>query len=99
MTKEFRYFSYLKLDSSVVTLCTKTDGKWKDRQNGFKNGKTQLFNSRGVVKWAYFQKKWSVPLKEPYFLSVKIVLINQRTFIYYNESFVEWNDSMDVKDS
>ncbi len=29
MTKEFRYFSYLKLDSSVVTLCTKTDGKWK----------------------------------------------------------------------
>ncbi len=29
MTKEFWYFSYLKLDSSVVTLCTKTDGKWK----------------------------------------------------------------------
>ncbi len=29
MTKEFRYFSYLKLDSSVVTSCTKTDGKWK----------------------------------------------------------------------
>ncbi len=29
MTKEFRYFSYLKLDSSVVTLCTKTDVKWK----------------------------------------------------------------------
>ncbi len=27
-----------------------------------KNGKTQLFNSRGGVKWAYFQKKWSVPL-------------------------------------
>ncbi len=25
MTKEFRYFSYLKLDSSVVTSCTKTD--------------------------------------------------------------------------
>ncbi len=23
----------------------------------FKNVKTQLFNSRGVVKWAYFQKK------------------------------------------
>ncbi len=29
MTKEFRYFSYLKLDSSVVTSCTKTDGKLK----------------------------------------------------------------------
>jgi len=24
--------------------------------------KTQLFNSGGVVKWAYFQKKWSIPL-------------------------------------
>jgi len=23
----------------------------------FENGKTQLFNSGGVVKWAYFQKK------------------------------------------
>ncbi len=29
MTKEFRYFSYLKLHSSVVTSCTKSDGKWK----------------------------------------------------------------------
>ncbi len=29
MTKEFRYFSYLKLDSSVVILCTKTNWKWK----------------------------------------------------------------------
>ncbi len=29
MTKEYWYFSYLKLDSSVVTSCTKTDGKWK----------------------------------------------------------------------
>jgi len=28
----------------------------------FKNGKTQLFNSGRVVKWAYFQKKWSIPL-------------------------------------
>ncbi len=27
MTKGIRYFSYLKLDSSVVTLCTKTDVK------------------------------------------------------------------------
>ncbi len=29
MTKEFRYFYYLKLDTSVITSCTKTDGKWK----------------------------------------------------------------------
>ncbi len=33
-----------------------------DGLNGFKNGKTQPFNSRGGVKLAYFQKKWSVPL-------------------------------------
>jgi len=33
-----------------------------DRLNGFKKGKTQQFNSGGVVKWAYFQKKWSIPL-------------------------------------
>jgi len=31
--------------------------------NAFKNGKTQLFNSGGVVKLAYFQKKWSIPLE------------------------------------
>jgi len=34
-----------------------------DRLNGFKKGKTQQFNSGGVVKWAYFQKKWSIPLR------------------------------------
>jgi len=28
-----------------------------DQMNGFKKGKTQQFNSGGVVKWAYFQKK------------------------------------------
>jgi len=28
-----------------------------DRLNGFKKGKTQQFNSGGVVKYAYFQKK------------------------------------------
>jgi len=26
--------------------------------NVFENGKTQLFNSGGIVKWAYFQKKF-----------------------------------------
>jgi len=40
---------------------------YENRLNGLKkNGKTQLFNSGGVVKGAYFQKKkkkkWSVPL-------------------------------------
>jgi len=30
---------------------------------GFENGKTQLFKSGGVVKLAYFQKKWSIPLR------------------------------------
>jgi len=33
-----------------------------DRLNGFKKGNTQQFNSGGVLKWAYFQKKWSIPL-------------------------------------
>jgi len=35
----------------------------KNRLNGFENGKTQLFNSEGVVKWAYFQKKVEYPFK------------------------------------
>jgi len=34
----------------------------RDRLNGFKKGKTQQFNSGGVVKWAYFQKKSGVSL-------------------------------------
>ncbi len=29
MTKESQYISYIQLDSSVVTPCTKTDGKLK----------------------------------------------------------------------
>jgi len=33
-----------------------------DQLNGFNNGKTQHFNSGGVVKLAYFQKHWSIPL-------------------------------------
>jgi len=35
----------------------------KKRLNGFGNGKTQTFNSGGVVKWAYFQKKVEYPFK------------------------------------
>jgi len=35
-----------------------------NRLNTFENGKTQLFNSGGVVKWAKISKnkKWSIPL-------------------------------------
>jgi len=33
----------------------------ENRLNGFENSKTQLFNSGGVVKWAYFQKKVEYP--------------------------------------
>jgi len=40
-----------------------------DRLNEFSNGKTQQFNSGGVVKWAYFQKKWSIPLREIWLIS------------------------------
>ncbi len=47
-----------------------------DRLNGFENGKTQLFNSWGVGKCAYFQKKWSVPLRfyVVFILITKIIL-------------------------
>jgi len=37
--------------------------KKKNILNTFENGKTQLFNSGGVVKWAYFQKKVEYPFK------------------------------------
>jgi len=46
---------------------TRMSGYWysskyqKNRMNGFENGKTQLFNSGGVVKWEYFQKKVEYP--------------------------------------
>jgi len=35
--------------------------------NGFEKGKTQLFNSGGVVKLAYFQKKVEYPFKDYFF--------------------------------
>ncbi len=35
----------------------------RHRLNGFKHGKTQMFNYMGHIKWAYFQKKCSVPLR------------------------------------
>ncbi len=47
----------------MLSLAKSATARLRDRLNGFKNGKTQLFNSWGVVKWVYFQKKWSVPLK------------------------------------
>jgi len=36
----------------------------------FKNGKTQLFNSGGVVKWAYFQKKVEYPFNKEIILAI-----------------------------
>ncbi len=44
-------------------LCVRTVDKWGDRLNRCENGKTRLFNSRRIVKWAYLQKKCCVPLK------------------------------------
>jgi len=35
----------------------------ENRLNAFENGETQLFNSGGVVKWAYFQQKVEYPFK------------------------------------
>jgi len=49
----------------------------ENRLNGLENGETQLFNSEGVVKWAYFQKKWSIPLKRHFcvlYLSLMIII-------------------------
>ncbi len=51
----------------------------EDRLNGLKNSKTQLFNTRGVVKLAYFQKKWSVSLSQT--CSGQSVLIFGPTFL------------------
>jgi len=39
-----------------------------------KTVKTQLFNSGEVVKWAYFQKKWSISLRNHLALLVNITL-------------------------
>jgi len=51
----------------------------KNRLNTFENGKTQLLNSGGVVKWAYFQKKCSIPLKFP-----MVRLLHTLFWILYN---------------
>ncbi len=52
--------------------------------NGFETGKTQLFNSWGVGKWAYFQKKWSVPLKnnkhKTYYRCTYLYIVNAVIF-------------------
>jgi len=47
------------------------------KSSEFENGK--LFNSVGVVKRAYFQKKWSIPLKESYYLK-NLFFQYKRTF-------------------
>ncbi len=55
-----------------------------DQLNGFKNGETQLFNSRGVVKWVYFQKKWSVHLTSIFGCKFAALLFDQ--FIFFTFS-------------
>jgi len=45
----------------------------------FENSKPQLFNSGGVVKWAYFQKKWSIPLNLNLW-ALKKILIEMQVF-------------------
>jgi len=47
----------------MLSYAKSANARTGDRLNGFKKGKTQQFNSGGVVKWAYFQKKWSIPLR------------------------------------
>jgi len=48
--------------SMMLSYAKSGIARTRDRLNGFKEGKTQQFNSGGVVKWVYFQKKWSIPL-------------------------------------
>jgi len=47
----------------LVTDILQKKKKSENRLNGFENGKTQLYNSGGVVKLAYFQKKVEYPFK------------------------------------
>ncbi len=60
-----------------------------DQLNGFKNGKTQQFISWGDIKWAYFQKKWSVPLKALYgtFRQKGSSVASWSTFIFKSVAF------------
>ncbi len=46
-----------------------------DRLNGFENGKTQLFNSWSVVKWAYFFKKVEFSFKSMLFFPIHSLVI------------------------
>jgi len=46
-----------------------------DQLNGFENGKTQLFNSKGVGKWTYFQKKSGVFLLKWLILVISVLVV------------------------
>jgi len=63
----------VSLASIVFFIYPTTGCHWDQKLSGYWysskyqkiswNGETQLFNSGGVVKWAYCQKKWSIPLR------------------------------------
>jgi len=55
----------------------------ENQLNGFENGRTQLFNSGGVVK-CLFAKKWSIPLTiSSIFLQhlINVLLVNKNTVV------------------
>jgi len=65
-----------------MVLCTSIYAKsgttrTGDRLNGFKKGKTQQFNSEGVGKLAYFQKKAEYPFKKRPAAAEQLPLIHQ----------------------
>ncbi len=70
----------------------------RHRLNGFKNSKTQPFNSRGDIKWACFQKKWSVPLRPAVWTKSKTQRFCLRRFEYlFNfDSMFEIHDDVEV---
>jgi len=47
------------LVTDIILNIKKKNNNNNNRLNGFENGRTQLFNSGGVVKWAYFHTKKS----------------------------------------
>jgi len=50
------YYAGMWVHNNYNNYAKSGTARTRDRLNGFKKGKTQQFNSGGVVKWAYFQK-------------------------------------------
>jgi len=76
----------------------------ENQLNGFENGTTQLFNSEGVVNWAYFQKKVDYPLsadlQDVNFVRHWFYVISQNIFVLCRRKSVlrVWNDMWAVND-